>query len=79
MIPISGLETYARLRDENRWTGDLLPNASGPPHVPVRFNSGHKPLQILLEPLLDLPIGRRIESWEMKRKIAKLSQFDNFR
>lgn len=78
MIPISGMETYARLRDENRWTEKLLPNASGPPHAAKDSNSRLKPMQILLEPLLDSPIGRRIESWEMKRKIAKLSEFDNF-
>lgn len=78
MILISGEETYARLRDENRWADKFLPNASGPPQAPLRSNSRRKPLQILLEPLLKSPIGRRMEAWEMQRKIAKLSELDNF-
>ena len=31
MVPITGLDTYQRLRELNRWTDTFLPNAAGPP------------------------------------------------
>lgn len=74
MIPISGIEFYNRLREANRWTEKFLPNALGPPSGAHVSGPIKRPLQFLLEPLLDSNFGRRIESWERKRKIVKLSK-----
>lgn len=72
MVPISGLETYRRLRDLNPWVEEHLPNAAGPPRyleTPVYW----RPFRRLVETLLRTPIGARLEHWEMDRKIRKLA------
>lgn len=78
MIPLAGLPYYHQLRQLNPWTNSLLPNTQD--HIPAI--SHHTPLihaptslpRRLAEALLRTEWGTRLETWEMKRKIAKLSQ-----
>ena len=72
MVPISGFETYERMRALNGWLCDFLPNAGGPPRqieAPARW----RPLRRLAERLLRGRVGARLERWEMERKIRKLA------
>jgi len=72
MVPISGLETYRRLRGLNPWVEQYLPNAGGPPrHVEAPIHL--RPLRGLAESLLRTPPGARLERWEMERKVRKLT------
>lgn len=73
MVPLSGQEIYARMRNANHWSVAHLPNAAGPPtEVPVDPTRSPA-LQRLAERLLDSPPGRWLERWEMTRKIRMLS------
>jgi hypothetical protein len=77
MVPLSGIETYQRLRSLNRWTDTYLPNAGGPPRriAPVDPNSGR--VRRSLEGALRSPICSPFEHWEMARKMRKLGQRGN--
>ncbi len=77
MVPLYGLDVYARLRQVNAWSQAFLPNADGPPTCPVcphpagipafsRFGRG------MAELVLRLPPVGRLERWEMRRKVRKL-------
>jgi anaerobic magnesium-protoporphyrin IX monomethyl ester cyclase len=73
MIPLAGFETYQTLRDLNPWTADFMPNAAGsPPATPADLGTRDR-LTAMSEPLLRLPPVSWLESWEMKRKIRKLT------
>ncbi|CAN5739165.1 hypothetical protein BH23CHL2_BH23CHL2_32860 [soil metagenome] len=75
MVPISGLETYRRLRDLNPWVEQHLPNAADPPRhaeAPVHWRRFRR----LVEALLRTRLGARLERWEMERKIRKLTDND---
>ncbi len=76
MVPISGLDTYQRLRDENRWVEQYLPNAAGPPRQIMVKRQG-APLRKLTERTLRTRPGQRLEHWEMRRKIRKLREDGN--
>jgi hypothetical protein len=75
MIPISGTEIYQEIRRLNSWMDDYLPNASGAPELAHGVKSEEKPhfLKRIMEIVLNLPMGDRLEKWEMNRKIKKLS------
>ena len=73
MVPISGLEMYNEMRALNDWANAYLPNASHAPHLRHLYEPPFKPLQAVGEYILSLPFGRRLEKWEMNRKIARLS------
>jgi len=75
MIPVSGMEIYQEIRRLNAWIDDYLPNASGVPELAQGVQSEEKPffLKKLMEIVFNLPIGDRLENWEMNRKIKKLS------
>jgi hypothetical protein len=74
MVPLSGLETYQRLRDLNRWTETYLPNAGGPPRkVAPRERHPHRTWR-LVERTLRSRLGSPLEQWEMARKMRKLGQ-----
>lgn len=73
MVPLSGQNTYDRLRQLNRWSDRFLPNASGPPRrfapAPPR---AEKP-RALAEAAMRSRLGGHLERWEMSRKMRKLS------
>jgi hypothetical protein len=77
MVPLSGIETYQRLRALNRWTDTYLPNASGAPRriAPVDPRP-HRTLN-LVERALRSRLCSPLESWEMARKMRKLEQRSN--
>lgn len=78
MEPVSGFEVYQKMREENEWVEEFLPNASGPPKmhsiesrlVSNRFHWLSKSAEILFR----TPPGGWAEKWEMNRKIRKLSR-----
>jgi len=76
MIPLSGLEVYARMRQLNSWTKELLPNAGSLPELPRGAGRLHSPtgLKRILEFLLNTAPARWFENWEMRRKIDRLSR-----
>ena len=73
MVPISGLDTYQRLRDLNPWVDDYLPNAAGPSRYLDNLTFGRQP-RLAAESLLRTPAGDWLERWEMNRKVRKLTQ-----
>jgi hypothetical protein len=77
MVPLSGTETYQRLRALNRWTDTFLPNASGPPRriAPVDPRPG-RALR-LAERTMRSRVCGPFERWEMSRKMRKLGQRGN--
>jgi hypothetical protein len=72
MVPIAGLDLYSRFRMENYWTDNFLPNAQGHPLQPTN-GSTSRTISTAAERLMINPISRRIEKWEMQRKIRKFS------
>lgn len=76
MIPISGLDVYGKLMRANEWVRDFLPNAT------ARHSETSKASRVRWQKFLEFPLrgklGDRIESWEMKRKIARFTQQDGF-
>lgn len=76
MVPLSGMEVYARLRSLNDWVHDFLPHASAAPELPRALKPVRKQtaLQGFFESVLSLPFGRWLEKWEMKRKIERLTR-----
>lgn len=74
MVPLSGLEIYARLRRLNDWTARFLPNAEGPPSLVTTDVPVHPVARALAEAPLRSPAGERLERWERERKIRRLSQ-----
>jgi len=82
MILVSGEQVYARLIAANRWVDSLLPNARSNDFIIPEGGSGNnsvgRKIVTTLKAIFELPLrgalGDRFESWEMKRKIARLSQ-----
>ena len=77
MVPLSGMETYQRLRALNRWTETYLPNASGPPRRMAPVEPRPRRTRRILEHTLRSRLGSPIERWEMARKMRKLGQRSN--
>jgi hypothetical protein len=76
MVPLSGLDIYDELRRLNGWTDEYLPNAEGAPRFPDGAEPAAHPslFQKLLELIFGLPVGDRLERWEMNRKIKRLAR-----
>ncbi len=75
MIPLSGIDTYRHIRQQNNWANTFLPNAVGPPRNLIngrRRRQRH--LRHLAELPLRTPIGQWLEQWEMQRKIRKFQR-----
>ena len=72
MVPLAGLDVYSEIRRQNAWTQRYLPNAGFAPE-----GAGNEPASQVkpsLEALLSLPPFAWIETWEMERKIHRLSR-----
>lgn len=74
MVPLSGLTTYQRMRAENIWTNNYLPNAVGSPIQSEKFSKSNITLKTFGETILNTSPLNRIEQWEMKRKITMLTR-----
>jgi hypothetical protein len=79
MTPISGFDTYHRLRRRNRWTDAFLPNADGAPGRPAAGGNGAAPpgrsrASRAAERILASPAGDWLEGWEMTRKVRRLTR-----
>ncbi len=73
MVPLYGLDVYARMRSLNNWIDSLLPNAHSPLRSEPEIQSGSfgRTVKRLGEWLLSGSIGDRLEAWEMNRKLKK--------
>lgn len=76
ILPLSNLELYQQLRNENTWSIEHLPNATQPFYtieeslsrrVGLIFKHG-------LETILSSPIGSWLEAWEYRRKVKRFNQ-----
>ncbi len=76
MVPLNNMELYSRMRASNAWTSRYLPNAQMAPRrtLPEKPGRWVRPTQRLGEAGLAGWIGERLESWEMRRKIARFSR-----
>jgi len=73
MVPLTGFDTYARLRQLNRWTTAFLPNAAGSPRKLSVVAPRLRRTRHVVEAALRTRTGGWLERWEMGRKIAKLA------
>jgi hypothetical protein len=76
MVPIMGSDVYYRFHAVNRWAGDFLPQTNT-----MLLQTGHEKnsfFQKLAEYFLKGKIGKMLETWEMKRKIARFSRQKGF-
>jgi hypothetical protein len=77
MVPLTGSETYQRLRALNRWTDAYLPNAgSAPRRVAAVEPRAHRARRIVEHTLRSRLVGG-LERWEMSRKVRKLGRRGN--
>jgi hypothetical protein len=76
LIPLYGENVLAALFEANRWAKDYLPNGFAPNERggAVDIPAGLKTLKRWGEWVLSGALGARIESWEQRRKVAKLSR-----
>jgi hypothetical protein len=76
MVPLNNPPLYQLMRASNAWTNRYLPNAQSAPTytLPDRPARWVRPTQRLGEAWLSGQLGGRLENWEMRRKIARLSQ-----
>ena len=77
MVPLSGLDTYQRLRELNRWTDAYLPNAGGPPRRIASVEPVPHRARSFVEGTLRGRLFGPFERWEMARKMRKLGQRGN--
>jgi len=73
MIPLAGFEVYRAMREANRWSDTLLPNAHQPFYAEedVRPRGLGRLIQRVGEVMLSGPIGDKLEHWEQRRKMRK--------
>jgi hypothetical protein len=73
MVPLYGLDVYARMRSLNNWIDSFLPNACSPLRSEPEIRSGliGRAVKRFGEWLLSGLIGDRLEVWEMNRKLKK--------
>jgi hypothetical protein len=74
MVPLYGVAFYRQMMSLNSWALKYLPAAGTPPPAPPEVSPGvlARSLKRLLEAVLFTHPVDRLESWEMKRKIARL-------
>lgn len=73
MVPIVGPSLCRELRSRNAWMFDYLPNATVDGDLSRSCDQQPGRLQRAAEALLLSPPFARLERWEMKRKVAKLT------
>jgi hypothetical protein len=75
MVPLFGFQVYRQMRALNEWAETFLPNADGVAALGTErpLNPLAAGLKRLAERILAGRVGDRIERWEMRRKIIKLS------
>ena len=80
MRPIMGLGVYNRLMKANQWVRTFLPNAFMESNsLLFETTQGFAPaFQSLMELPLRGKLGDRFESWEMNRKVSRLSKQAGF-
>ncbi len=76
MVPVSGFTVYDEMRRRNAWTDDYFPNAAlCPPDCTPADEPPPPPLsKRITEVMLRTPPGGWLDSWEMNRKIRKLTR-----
>ncbi len=76
MTPVYGSRVHGRMRDENSWADDYLPQARYPQAHTWADNLGpiSGPLKSVGERLLGGGLGARAEQWIQRRKIAQLKR-----
>lgn len=76
VVPLHGARVAHRLRSENQWYLDILPNLDCEEPLDVRDDLPWPlaTLKSLAEAILRLPPGDAVERWERERKIARLSR-----
>jgi hypothetical protein len=74
MIPVSGVGVYRRLRVANLWVERYLPNCSLDTETLREEATMLGSTQRLLEMPFQGAPGSRFESWEMNRKIIRLTR-----
>ena len=77
MVPLTGIETYQRMRSLNRWTDTFLPNAGGHPRRVAPVDPRPRRMRRILESTLRSRLASPFEHWEMARKVRKLGQRSN--
>lgn len=78
MVPLAGVDTYARLRRLNGWTSVFLPNADGPPRpTPMNDDPPRAWMRRAVESLGRARVVDVAERWEMSRKIRKFGSRAN--
>jgi hypothetical protein len=77
MVPLTGMPTYQKMRDLNRWTDQFLPNATGAPRRISSAEPKDDKARRLLERTLKSRVCTPLEHWEMSRKIRKLGTRGN--
>jgi hypothetical protein len=75
MAPLHGFDVYDRMRQDNRWVYDVLPNAFAPLRKEREVGPGRlgRALQRAGERLLGGRLGDALEEWEMRRKQRKFA------
>jgi hypothetical protein len=72
MVPLLGVETYARLREANAWVEEYLPNAAGPPRLEAVGRSRPAQMGTRVGRAGRATFGEAFERWEMARKVRML-------
>ncbi len=73
MVPLAGFDIYEVMRAANRWSTELLPNATEPFYVEPNAQPRGigRLLQRIAESILGGSLGDRLEHWEQRRKLRK--------
>jgi hypothetical protein len=75
MVPVWGIQTYHQMRELNRWTDEYLPNAGDSPSEYCAAQPEVEPLnKRISEHIFGSSPGRWLDTWEMHRKIRKLTR-----
>jgi hypothetical protein len=80
LIPVYGRESYAELREANRWAETFLPNATGAPTEQLYFD---RPSFAVLRACAEWGsrsvLGRLLENFEAGRKIHRFNDTDRLK